>query len=205
MGRFVTSSPVPGGGAYLLRRGKRLERFTLCWNVVGVVVLAVLAVTASSVALAGFGLDSLIEIGASAVVLWELSGAGDARQRRALRLIGIAFVLLAGYVLTQSVIALLTGHHASPGVGAIIWLAVTAIVMFTLAAAKGRTGRALGNPVLVTEGRVTFIDGLLASAILVGISLNLVLGWWWADPVAGLVIVYYAVREAIHIFRAEDS
>jgi divalent metal cation (Fe/Co/Zn/Cd) transporter len=202
---FVTSSPLPRSGAVLLRRGKRLEWFTLCWNVVGVVVLAVLAVTASSVALAGFGLDSLIEIGASVVVLWELSGAGDARRRRALQLIGIAFVLLAGYVLTQSVVALLTGHHASPSVGAIIWLAVTAIVMFTLAAAKGRTGRALGNPVLVTEGRVTFIDGLLAVAILVGITLNLVLGWWWADPVAGFVIVYYAVREAINNFRAEDS
>lgn len=197
-GRLVT-------GAVLLRRGKGLEWFTLGWNVVGVVVLAFLAVTASSVALAGFGLDSFIEIGASTVVLWELSGTGEVRQRRALRLIGVAFILLAVYLLVQSVLALLTGHHASPGVGGIIWTAVTAVVMFTLAASKGQTGRALGNRVLVTEGRVTFIDGLLAVAVLVGITLDLVLGWWWADPVAGLVIVYYAVREAIHIFRAEDS
>ncbi|MBC7402064.1 MAG: cation transporter [Microbacteriaceae bacterium] len=192
-------------GAVLLRRGKGLEWFTLGWNVVGVVVLAFLAVTASSVALAGFGLDSFIEIGASTVVLWELSGTGEVRQRRALRLIGVAFILLAVYLLVQSVLALLTGHHASPGVGGIIWTAVTAVVMFTLAASKGQTGRALGNRVLVTEGRVTFIDGLLAVAVLVGITLDLVLGWWWADPVAGLVIVYYAVREAIHIFRAGDS
>jgi len=77
--------------------------------------------------------------------------------------------------------------------------------MFTLAALKGRTGHALGNPVLVTEGRVTFIDGLLAVAVLLGVTLNLVLGWWWADPVAGFVIVYYAVREVIHIFRGEGS
>jgi len=192
-------------GAALLRRGKGLEWLTLGWNVVGVVFLAFLAVTASSVALAGFGLDSFIEIGASAVVLWELSGTGEVRQRRALRLIGVAFILLAVYLLVQSVLALLTGHHASPGVGGIIWTAVTAVVMFTLAASKGRTGRALGNRVLVTEGRVTFIDGLLAVAVLVGITLDLVLGWWWADPVAGLVIVYYAAREAIHIFRAGDS
>lgn len=192
-------------GAALLRRGKGLEWLTLGWNVVGVVVLAFLAVTASSVALAGFGLDSFIEIGASAVVLWELSGTGEVRQRRALRLIGVAFILLAVYLLVQSVLALLTGHHASPGVGGIVWTAVTAVVMFTLAASKGRTGRALGNRVLVTEGRVTFIDGLLAVAVLVGITLDLVLGWWWADPVAGLVIVYYAAREAIHIFRAGDS
>ena len=192
-------------GAALLRRGKGLEWFTLGWNVVGVVVLAFLAVTASSVALAGFGLDSFIEIGASAVVLWELSGTGEVRQRRALRLIGVAFILLAVYLLVQSILALLTGHHASPGVGGIVWTAVTAVVMFTLAASKGRTGRALGNRVLVTEGRVTFIDGFLAVAVLVGITLDLVLGWWWADPVAGLVIVYYAAREAIHIFRAGDS
>lgn len=192
-------------GAVLLRRGKGLEWFTLGWNVVGVVVIAFLAVTASSVALAGFGLDSLIEIGASTVVLWEVSGTGEARQRRALRLIGVAFILLAVYLLVQSVLALLIGHHASPGVGGIIWTASTAVVMFTLAASKGKTGRALGNRVLVTEGRVTFIDGLLAVAVLVGITLDLVLGWWWADPVAGLVIVYFAVREAIHIFRAGDS
>ena len=76
--------------------------------------------------------------------------------------------------------------------------------MFTLAAAKGATGRALKNPVLETEGRVTFIDGLLAVAVLVGVTLELVLGWWWADPVAGFVIVYCAVREAGHIFRSGE-
>jgi divalent metal cation (Fe/Co/Zn/Cd) transporter len=73
--------------------------------------------------------------------------------------------------------------------------------MFILAAGKARTGKALGNPVLLAEGRVTFIDGLLASAVLAGVLLDTVAGWWWADPVAGLVIVYYAVREALAIFR----
>jgi divalent metal cation (Fe/Co/Zn/Cd) transporter len=201
----VTSSSFPDAGAVLLRRGKGLEWFTFGWNAVGVVVLAALAVTSSSVALAGFGLDSFVEIGASTVVLWELSGTGQARQKRALLLVGGAFVLLAIYLFTQSVVALLTVHYASPGLGGISWTAITAVIMFTLAAAKRRTGRALGNRVLVTEGRVTFVDGLLAVAVLVGITLDLVLGWWWADPVAGFVIVYYAVREAIHIFRADDS
>jgi divalent metal cation (Fe/Co/Zn/Cd) transporter len=200
----MIDSPIPDAGGVLLRRGKGLEWFTLGWNMVGVIVLAVLAVRAWSVALAGFGLDSFIEIGASTVVLWELSGTGEARQRRALTLIGVAFVLLAVYLFVQSVVALLSGHHASPSLGGIIWTAVTAVVMFTLAALKAQTGRALGNRVLVTEGRVTFIDGLLAVAVLVGITLDLVLGWWWADPVAGFVIVYYAVREAINNFRAED-
>ena len=188
--------------AVLLRHGFRLEWITLGWNVVGVVVLAWLAITASSVAIAGFGLDSLIEIGASIVVVWELSGAGEARQRRALRLIGVAFVLLAIYLTAQSVIALVTAHHASPSAGGILWSALTAIVMFSLATGKSRTGRALGNPVLVAEGRVTFVDGLLAVAVLLGLLLNFAFGWWWADPAAGFVIVYYAVREAVHSLRA---
>lgn len=185
----------------LLRRGFGLEFFTLGWNVVGVVVLAILAVASSSVALVGFGLDSLIEIGASTVVLWELSGSGEQRQRRALRLIGGAFVALAIYLLLQSTVALITGHHASPSAGGIVWTAVTAVVMLSLAAGKASTGRALRNPVLITEGRVTFVDGLLAVAVLLGLVLDLTLGWWWADPVAGYVIVYYAIREAIEIFR----
>lgn len=189
----------------LLRRGFQLEWFTLVWNVGGVVVLAVLAVSASSVALAGFGLDSFIEIGASTVVLWELSGTGEARRRRALFLIGLAFCGLAVYLFVQSTVSLIVGHHASPSVGGIVWTAVTAVVMFLLAAGKARTGRALANPVLVTEGHVTFIDGLLAVAVLLGLILNLGLGWWWADPVAGYVIVYYAVREAVQIFRGQSA
>lgn len=86
-----------------------------------------------------------------------------------------------------------------------VWTGVTALVMFTLAVGKARTGRALGNPVLITEGRVTFIDGVLAGAVLVGIVFDFWLGWWWADPLAGYVIVFYAIREAVHIFRPASS
>lgn len=180
-----------------------LEWITLSWNVVAVVVLGALALTASSVALAGFGLDSLIEIGASAVVLWELSGSGARRRGLALRLIGAAFVALALYLLVQSTVALATGHRADDSPGGIIWTAITAVLMFALAAEKGRVGRALGNAVLETEGRVTFIDGILAASVLVGIVLNALVGWWWADAVVGYVIVFYAIREAVHIFRED--
>ncbi|MGW8432855.1 cation transporter [Curtobacterium citreum] len=186
----------------LLRRGRSLEWVTLLWNVVAVLVLAVLALTTTSVALAGFGLDSLIEIAASTVVLWELSGTGEERQRRALRLIAFAFLALGTYLLVQSTVALATGHRAEPTAGGIAWTAVTAVVMFLLAAGKRRTGRALGNPVLETEGRVTFIDGVLATAVLLGLVLNAMAGWWWADPVAGYVIVVYAFREAVAVLRA---
>jgi divalent metal cation (Fe/Co/Zn/Cd) transporter len=188
----------------LVRRGFALEYATLGWNVVGIVVLAVTAITARSVALAGFGLDSLIEIGASTVVVWELSGTGQARQRRALRLIGAAFALLAVYLAVQSTLVLVTGYHPRPSTGGIVWTAVTAAVMFVLAAGKARTGAALDNPVLRTEGRVTLVDGLLAVAVLAGLILNAALGWWWADPVAGYVLLAYAAREVREIFFAPE-
>ncbi len=186
--------------AALLRRGFALEYTTLAWNVVGIAVLALAAINARSVALAGFGLDSLIEIGASTVVIWELRGTGEERQRRALRLIGVGFSLLACYLLVQSTLVLATGFHPRHSALGIAWTAVTAAVMFALAAGKARTGAALDNPVLTTEGRVTLIDGLLATAVLVGLVLNTALGWWWADPIAGYVLVYYAVRETKEIF-----
>ena len=186
----------------LLRRGFALEYATLCWNVAGIVVLAIAALAARSVALAGFGLDSLIEIGASAIVIWELSGSGGERQRRGLRMIGYAFAALAAYLVVQSSVVLAAGYHPRPSLTGIAWTAVTAVVMFLLAAGKARTGRALDNPVLRTEGRVTMIDGILAAAVLLGLALNAGFGWWWADPAAGYVLVFYAAREVREIFRA---
>jgi divalent metal cation (Fe/Co/Zn/Cd) transporter len=189
----------------LLRRGFALEYVTLAWNVAGIVVLAIAATAARSVALAGFGLDSLIEIGASTVVIWELSGTGAERQRRGLRLIGYAFAALAVYLAVQSTVVLAAGYHPRHSVLGITWTAVTAVVMFALASGKARTGRALDNPVLRTEGRVTMIDGILAVAVLLGLVLNAGLGWWWADPAAGYVLVYYAAREAREIFSAHSE
>jgi len=190
----MSSATARDGG--LLRRGQLLEGATLGWNVVGIVVLAIAAIRAHSVALAGFGLDSLIEIGASTVVLWELSGTGVDRQRRALRLIAAAFLALATYLTVQTAVVLATGYHPQHSPLGISWTAVTALVMFGLAYGKHRVGTALRNPVLTAEARVTVIDGLLAVAVLLGLLLNAALGWWWADPASGLVIVFYAVREA---------
>jgi divalent metal cation (Fe/Co/Zn/Cd) transporter len=183
-----------------MRLAIRLERMTLGWNVVGVVVLAFTALAARSVALAGFGLDSLIEIGASIVVLWELAGSAAARQRRALGFIGVAFLALAVYIAAQSSFVLVAGQHPRQSVVGIAWTGLTAAVMFSLAAGKAATGKALGNPVVVTEGRVTFIDGLLAVSVLIGLTLNATLGAWWADPLAGFVLVFYGVKEALTIF-----
>jgi divalent metal cation (Fe/Co/Zn/Cd) transporter len=142
----------------------------------------------------------LIEVGASAVVVWELSGAGEERQRSGLRLIGCAFTALAIYLLIQSTVVLAAGYHPRHSLPGMIWTTATAVVMFALAAGKSRTGSALGNPVLRTEGRVTMIDGILAVAVLAGLALNAAAGWWWADPAAGYVLVSYAVREVRGIF-----
>jgi divalent metal cation (Fe/Co/Zn/Cd) transporter len=185
----------PSDRATLLRRGFVLEGITLAWNVVGVAVLAVAALVARSVALGGFGLDSLIEIGASIVVVWELSGTGERRQAVALRMIGAAFLVLACYLAVQSTLVLVARYHPRHSPVGIVWTAVTAAVMFALAAGKQSTGRRLGNPVLLTEGRVTLVDGLLATAVLLGLTFNAAAGWWWADPLAGYAILVYGVTE----------
>jgi divalent metal cation (Fe/Co/Zn/Cd) transporter len=180
-----------------------LEYATLTWNAAGIIVLAFAAVTARSVALAGFGLDSLIEIGASTVVIWELTGADARRQRTGLRLIGYAFAALALYLLIQSTAVLISGYHPRHSIPGIIWTALTAVAMFALAVGKARTGGALGNPVLSTEGHVTMIDAILAAAVFLGLALNAALGWWWADPAAGYVLVFYAAREVRQIFTTD--
>jgi divalent metal cation (Fe/Co/Zn/Cd) transporter len=117
-----------------------------------------------------------------------------------MKLTGTAFTALAVYLALQSTVVLAVGFHPRRSVVGIIWTGVTALAMFLLAAGKAQTGGALGNPVLRMEGRVTFIDGVLASAVLVGLVLNTAAGFWWADPAAGYVLVYYGAREAYAAF-----
>jgi divalent metal cation (Fe/Co/Zn/Cd) transporter len=185
----------------LLRRGLVLEYITLAWNVVGVGVLIFAAISAGSVALAGFGIDSLIEIGASTVVVWQLTGTHAEREQRAMHLIGGAFVALAIYIAVQSTYLLVGGGRPAASLLGIGWTGMTCATMLALSFGKARTGAALNNPVLQTEGRVTRVDAYLAGAVLVGLVLNAALGWWWADPLAGFVIVFYGVREGWQALR----
>lgn len=191
--------------AALVRRGLRLERATLAWNVVGVVVVGLAGLAARSVALAGFALDSLIEIFASVVVIWELSGTtGAERTRRALRLIGTAFFALALYLAVQGASVLLRADRPRISPLGMAWTALTALVMVALARGKARTGRALANPVLLTEARVTLVDACLAGSVLAGLALRAAFGWWWADPLAGFVIVFYGIKEGRAAWRVEE-
>jgi divalent metal cation (Fe/Co/Zn/Cd) transporter len=201
---IATSSTEPSvepGKAALLRRGLLLEYTTLGWNVVGTVIVVAAAVQARSVALAGFGLDSLIEIFASTIVVWQIKGIDRNREGRALRLIGGAFFLLAVYVLVQATYTLVSGIHPAPSWSGTIWLIVTVIAMLLLAWGKLVVGRQLANPVILAEARVTLIDGYLAAAVLLGLLLNAALGWWWADPLASLVLVYYGIKEGLEARR----
>ncbi len=187
----------------LLRRGLRLEYATLGWNIVGVGIVIAAAIAARSVALAGFGLDSLIEIFASVIVVWQLKGVNEYRERRALRLIGWAFYALAVYILIQAAYVLARDVRPGTSVLGIVWLAATLIAMLLLASGKRATGTQLGNVVLMTEAHVTLIDAYLAGAVLIGLVLNALFGWWWADPLAGLVIVYYGIKEGLAAWRVE--
>jgi divalent metal cation (Fe/Co/Zn/Cd) transporter len=134
---------------------------------------------------------------------WNVAGvivvAIAAAAARSVALAGFGLAL-AIYLLVQSTVVLAVGYRQQHSLLGIIWTAVTAAAMVTLAAGKARTGRALDNPVLRTEGRVTMIDGVLAIAVLLGLTLNAGLGWWWADAAAGYVLVYYATREVREIF-----
>lgn len=187
--------------AALLRRGLYLEYVTLAWNVVGCWIVLGAAYMARSVALAGFGLDSVIEIFASVVVVWQLKAVNKNKEHLAERLIGLAFLLLAVYIAAQSVVVLVTRFHPHTSALGMVWLALTVLVMLSLASGKGRTGQALGNPVLQKEAKVTVVDGILAASVLCGIILNAWFGLWWADPLAGLVIVFYGCREGIAAWR----
>lgn len=182
----------------LLRRGLHLEYLTLTWNVIGVFIVFYAAFVAGSIALTGFGLDSLIEIGASMVVIWQLTGVEAQREKAALRLIGAAFFAIALYILVVALRTLILQVKPETSLLGIAWLVFTVLAMVALAQGKQITGTKLNNQVLVTESRVTMVDALLAASILLGLVLHALLGWWWADPLASLVIVFYGVREGRH-------
>ncbi len=114
--------------------------------------------------------------------MWQLTGVNLQRERLALRMIGIAFIALVIYLVAQLLYTFLTGTHPTPSLGGILWIAATFITMLLLAFGKRVTGQRLKNEVLLTEGRVTLVDAYLAGAVLLGLLLNALFGWWWADP-----------------------
>ena len=183
----------------LLRRGIRLEWATTAWNLMEVFVTIGLGLAARSLALVAFGLDSMIEVFASTVVIWHLTIGADPPVRRtqvALRLIAAAFIALAVFLVVASVRSLVLGTTPDDAPFGVAYLSLTAVVMFSLAVAKRRTARRLGSEPLEAEASMTFLDGCLSVGILSALMANILLGWWWADGVAALAIGGFAAREA---------
>ncbi len=198
----VTGAP---GRDRLRRRAYWLEYASMAWMAAEAAVAVTAGVLASSIALTGFGLDSVIELFAAAVVIWQLRGGehGQQRETRAVRLIGVTFFALALYLAAEGIRDL--AAHARPGRSA-AGLAVAGaalVVMPALAVAKRRTGRALGNRTLIADSAETAFCAFTSAATLAGVALNTGLGWWWADPAAALVIAALAVREGLEAWEPE--
>lgn len=188
-----------------VNQGINLEYATLAWNTVGVILLSVVAPSTHSVALIAFGFDTLLEIGASTVVIWELSGKPGSRQKKALKYLSIAFLFLGIYLSVQSSYNLL--HHvlSTQSEIGIVWLILTFFVMALLAVGKYRVGKKINNSVLLTEGRVTLVDAALAFVVLTGFLATILLGWWWSDNIAGLMLMLYCFWESRHVWKESNE
>lgn len=179
----------------LLRPARWLAWLTVGWNAAEGVIAVAAGVAAGSMALIGFGLDSGIEVFAAGVVLWQLRGVPEERERRALRFIALSFWALAAYVAAEAGRDLIVGDEAGESPLGIALAAVSLVVMPLLAYAKRRTGERLDNPVVLADATETALCSYLSAILLVGLLVNSTLGWWWADPVAALGIAVLAVRE----------
>lgn len=179
----------------LRRRSRWLLYATIAWNTIEAVVAVTAGLIAGSVALTGFGFDSLIEVFSAGVVLWQLNGLSEERERRALKLIGASFFILAAYITVESVRDLFSGQQASESIVGIALAALSLLVMPSLATAKRRTAQRSGSTTLEAESRQTMLCAYLSAVLLAGLLADALLGWWWADPIAALAIAYLAVRE----------
>lgn len=186
----------------LRRRALWLQYATIAWNAGEAVLTLTLGFLAGSLALIAFGTDSIIEMFASFVVVWHLRGdAHPRRNRRALRLVAGAFLLFAAAISVAAIRDLVTGRQPGASWPGIVYLVMAAAAMFWLAYAKRRVAAELSSEPFAAEAEMTFLDGILSTATLIGLALNALVGWWWADPLAGLLIAGIAVREARESFE----
>ncbi len=199
--------------AGLLRHGLLLEYLTVGWNIIEGLIAIGAGIVSGSIALVGFGMDSFIESISGAVLIWRLRverrGATDERielvERRAERLVGVAFLVLAAYVTFEALRSLVGGEAPDASPVGIVLTAVSIPVMLWLAAAKRRTGEALGSRALIADSKQTRACWYLSVVALAGLVANAALGWWWADPLAALGIAVLLVREGLEAVRGEDD
>ena len=186
------------------RRIRLLVWATIGYNVIEAVIALTAGVRASSTALVGFGLDSVVEVAAAAAVAWQFAAADpERREKAALRFIAWAFFALAGYITVDSVLALSGSGEAQPSPVGIGLAVVSLAVMPLLAWLQIRAGREIGSRSAVAEAKQTLLCSYLSAVLLVGLVLNALVGWTWADPIAALVIAGFAVREGRQAWRGD--
>lgn len=189
-----------------VQSGVNLEYFTVAWNLLEAAVALVSGAVAGSIALIGFGLDSLIEVSSGGVLLWRLHSDHDHARReaiegRALKLVGASLLVLAAYVASDSVLSLVRREAPERSLPGIVLAVVSLIAMPLLARAKRRVASAIASPALQADSRQTDICAYLSAILLLGLLLNAALGWWWADPAAGLMMVPLIAYEGTQALR----
>lgn len=188
----------------LRRRIRLLVAATITYNVIEAVVAITAGTIASSAALIGFGLDSIVEVASAAAVAWQFSAADhERRERAALRVIAVSFFALAVYVTFDAVRALLGAGEAAHSTPGLILAALSLVIMPFLSAAQRRAGRELGSASAVADSKQTLLCTYLSAVLLVGLALNSLFGWSWADPIAALVIAAVAVKEGRDAWRGD--
>jgi divalent metal cation (Fe/Co/Zn/Cd) transporter len=198
---MASSSPLTNH-ARAVARGKRLEYFTIAWNSLEGLIALLAGFLAGSVALVGFGFDSLIEVSSGAALLWRLH-RGERAERATLRIVGGCFVALALYVACDSVHTLWLREAPHASMAGIALTAVSIVVMRLLARAKRQTAASLGSGAMRADARQSEFCMYLSAIVLAGLLLNALLGWWWADPLAGLVMVPIIGKEGIDALRGK--
>ena len=186
----------------VVRHGRRLEYFTIAWNSLEGLVAVVAGAIAGSISLVGFGIDSLMEVTSGSVLLWRMSvdvevQRREVNERRALRIVGVSFLLLAAYIAYESLLDLWSRRAPEHSIPGIVLACVSLVVMPLLSRAKRKVGRALGSAAMHADAKQTEFCTYLSAILLAGLLLNTLLGLWWADPVAGLVMVPIIAKEGI--------
>jgi len=187
----------------VVQRGRRLEYLTICWNSLEAVFAIGAGAIAGSIALVGFGADSVIEVSSGAIMLWRLV-SGEHRERLALKLIGISFIALAAYVTFDAVKSLWFREVPDATYAGIAIAALSLIVMPLLARAKRKVAADLNSGAMLADSRQTDICAYLSGILLAGLGINMMFGWWFADPIAALVMVPIIASEGIHGLRGQS-
>ncbi|MDQ6786849.1 MAG: cation transporter [Acidobacteriota bacterium] len=188
-----------------IRKGRTLEYLTIGWNLLEAIVSVGAGIFAGSVSLVGFGFDSLIECASGSAILWRLQEGkrGEQREKFALKLVGISFLLLAAYITFDALKSLIAFEPPEASYFGIAIAASSLVVMPLLARAKRRVASNLNSRAMKADSRQTDICAYLSAILLVGLSLNAMLGWWWADSVAALVMLPIIVKEGVQALRGE--